>query len=93
MLAPVIDEIASEHDEYKVCKVNVDEEPELASVSMFSAYLLLLSSKTIKLQQRQSVCVQRTISLPWCRNNCLPIRHPKEQYALLLREVYYAEKL
>ncbi|HOQ14656.1 MAG TPA: thioredoxin [Bacillota bacterium] len=31
MLAPVIDEIASEHDEYKVCKVNVDEEPELAS--------------------------------------------------------------
>ena len=27
MLAPVIDEIASEHDEYKVCKVNVDEEP------------------------------------------------------------------
>ncbi|MDO4487851.1 MAG: thioredoxin [Eubacteriales bacterium] len=31
MLAPVIAEIAEEHPEIKVCKVNVDEEPELAS--------------------------------------------------------------
>lgn len=31
MLAPVIDEIASEHPEIKVGKVNVDEETELAS--------------------------------------------------------------
>lgn len=30
MLAPVVDEIASEHPEVKVCKVNVDDEPELA---------------------------------------------------------------
>lgn len=30
MLAPVIDEIAGEHPEVKVCKVNVDDEPELA---------------------------------------------------------------
>ena len=27
---PIIDEIAEEHPEYKVCKVNVDEEGELA---------------------------------------------------------------
>ena len=31
MLSPVIDEIAREHPEIKVCKVNVDEQGELAS--------------------------------------------------------------
>ena len=30
MVAPIIEEIAEEHDELTVCKVNVDEEPELA---------------------------------------------------------------
>ena len=31
MLSPIIDEIAEEHPEIKVGKVNVDEQPELAS--------------------------------------------------------------
>lgn len=31
MVGPIIDEIADEHPEYKVVKVNVDEEVELAS--------------------------------------------------------------
>jgi len=31
MLAPVVDEIAEENPQYKVCKVNVDEEPALAA--------------------------------------------------------------
>ena len=31
MVGPIIDEIASEHPEYKVVKINIDEEPELAS--------------------------------------------------------------
>ena len=30
MLSPVIDELAQETDAVKVCKVNVDEQPELA---------------------------------------------------------------
>lgn len=30
MLAPIIEEIASEHEDIKVCKVNVDEETALA---------------------------------------------------------------
>ncbi len=30
MVSPIIDEIAEESSDYKVCKVNVDEEPELA---------------------------------------------------------------
>ena len=31
MIGPVLDEIAEEREDIKVCKVNVDEEPELAS--------------------------------------------------------------
>lgn len=30
MMSPIIDEIAEENDELKVCKVNIDEEQELA---------------------------------------------------------------
>ena len=31
MVVPIVDEIAAEHPEYKIVKVNVDEEVELAS--------------------------------------------------------------
>ncbi|MBR5219271.1 MAG: thioredoxin [Clostridia bacterium] len=31
MVAPIVDEIAEEHPEIKVCKINVDEEGELAA--------------------------------------------------------------
>lgn len=31
MLSPIIDGIADDYPEYKVCKINVDEEPDLAS--------------------------------------------------------------
>ena len=30
MVAPVLEEIANERSDVKVCKINVDEEPELA---------------------------------------------------------------
>lgn len=44
MLGPIIDEIAAEHPEIKVAKVNVDEEQELASqfqvVSIPSLFVL-----------------------------------------------------
>lgn len=30
MVSPIVDEIANEHPEYLVCKVNVDQEEELA---------------------------------------------------------------
>ena len=32
MIAPIMEEIAKEHPEIKVCKVNVDNEPELAAM-------------------------------------------------------------
>ena len=31
MVGPIIEEIANENSEYKICKVNVDEQPELAA--------------------------------------------------------------
>ena len=31
MLAPILDEIAEDREDIKVCKVDVDQEPELAS--------------------------------------------------------------
>ena len=31
MLSPIVDELAEEHPEIKVCKVNVDEQTELAA--------------------------------------------------------------
>ena len=31
MLSPIIDDIAEEHPEIKVCKINVDEQSDLAS--------------------------------------------------------------
>ncbi len=31
MVGPIVEEIANEHPEYKVCKINVDEESELAA--------------------------------------------------------------
>ncbi len=31
MVAPIVEELAEEHPEYKVCKVNVDEQPALAA--------------------------------------------------------------
>lgn len=37
MLSPVVDEIANEREDIKVCKVNVDEERELAGLFHISS--------------------------------------------------------
>ena len=37
MMAPVVEEVAKDYPDVKVCKVNVDEEPELSN-----AFILLL---------------------------------------------------
>ncbi len=46
MLSPVVSEIAEEYDgKVRVCKVNVDEEPELASAFQVSSIPLLVVMK------------------------------------------------
>lgn len=42
MLSPVVSEIAEEHPEIKVCKINVDDEPELARAFNVSAIPMLV---------------------------------------------------
>lgn len=62
MLAPVIDEIAAEHPEVKVVKLNVDNAPELASrYGVMSIPMLLVfkngqvSAKTIGYTGKQAI--------------------------------------
>ena len=51
MLAPVIEQIAEEYDgRVKVCKVNVDEEPELANAFRVSSIPLVVFIKNGKVE-------------------------------------------
>ena len=45
MVVPIIDEIADEHPEYKVVKINVDEEVELASKFRVASIPTLVAMK------------------------------------------------
>jgi len=49
MLSPVVEDVASSHPEIKVCKINVDEEPELAQAFKVSAIPMLALIKDGKL--------------------------------------------
>jgi len=48
MVAPIIEEIAEENDSIKVCKVNVDEEGELADAFKVSSIPMLAVVKNGK---------------------------------------------
>lgn len=51
MLSPVVDEIADEVKNAKVCKVNVDEEPELAQAFQVSNIPMLALVKDGKIEK------------------------------------------
>ena len=57
MVGPVVEQIASERADVKVCKVNVDEEPELSSQFRVMSIPTLLVMKEGKIV-RQSVGAQ-----------------------------------
>lgn len=57
MLSPVVDEIANEKPDVKVCKVNVDNEPELSTQFGVMSIPTLVVIKDGKVQS-QSVGVQ-----------------------------------
>ena len=48
MLSPVVDEIAEENTQIKVCKVNVDKEGELAAAFRVSSIPMLVVIKDKK---------------------------------------------
>ena len=62
MLSPVIGEISSEREDLKVCKINIDEQPELAQqFAVMSIPTLLVfkngevTNKTIGLQSKDAI--------------------------------------
>ncbi len=52
MVSPILDEIAGERPDIKVCKVNVDEQPELASEFQVMSIPTLLVVKDGKVVNR-----------------------------------------
>ena len=62
MLSPIVDQIAAEKQDIKVCKVNIDEEPELAAafeVASIPTLILMkegkLINKTIGVRPKQVI--------------------------------------
>lgn len=49
MVSPIVDEIADESSDYKICKIDVDEEPELASDFQVSSIPTLIVFKDGKI--------------------------------------------
>lgn len=55
MIAPIIAEIAAEHPEIKVCKVNVDDEPALAekfSIKFIPTLAVIKDGKVLAVESR-----------------------------------------
>ena len=58
MVLPLMDEIAQEHPEIKICKINVDEQPELADKFQVMSIPTLMAVKDGKITN------QRTGAMP-----------------------------
>ncbi|HIZ47509.1 MAG TPA: thioredoxin [Candidatus Gemmiger excrementavium] len=52
MVAPLVEELAAEHNEFKVGKINVDEEPELAARFQIMSIPTLVVIKNGQVVQR-----------------------------------------
>lgn len=52
MMGPVIEDIAANHPELKVGKINVDEEPELAAAFQVSAIPMLVLMENGKVKNK-----------------------------------------
>ena len=62
MISPVIDEISSEQEDIKVCKINIDEQPELAQqFGVMSIPTLIVfkdgevANKTVGVQPKEQI--------------------------------------
>ncbi|MBR6754848.1 MAG: thioredoxin [Clostridia bacterium] len=54
MVSPIVDQIAKENPEYLVCKINVDNEPELASLFEVTSIPTLVVLKDGNIVSRSS---------------------------------------
>jgi len=54
MLSPIVDEIGEERDDIKVCKINVDEQPELAAKFQIMSIPTLIVFKNGKVVNQAS---------------------------------------
>ena len=54
MLSPIVDEIAAERSDVKVCKINVDEQPELAGQFQIMTIPTLIVFKNGKVANQTS---------------------------------------
>jgi thioredoxin 1 len=54
MIAPFIEQIADEHPEYVICKIDVDEEPELAQAFGIMSIPTLVVMKDGKIVRQES---------------------------------------
>lgn len=69
LLAPVLEEVASAMDNIKICKVNIDENPELAtSYSVRSIPTLLLFNKGEIKDTRVGGATKHALE-EWIKNN------------------------
>ena len=51
MVSPIVDEISEEHEEIKVCKLDVDESPDIAQQFSVSSIPMLVVVKQGKVKQ------------------------------------------
>ena len=62
MIAPIVHEIAAESDAYKVCKINVDDSPELAAkYGVMSIPTLIVLKNGAVHQQTVGACSKAAI--------------------------------
>ena len=65
MLAPVIEEIAKEREDIKVCKVNVDEEQELSAAFSVNSIPMLVMLKDGEVQKTSLGFMPKDKILQW----------------------------
>lgn len=65
MFSPIVDEVASERSDIKVCKVNVDDEPELASQFGIVSIPTIVLIKDGKVVRRSSGAMPKNSLVQW----------------------------
>lgn len=60
MLSPLVEQVSEEHEEIKVCKINVDEEPDLAEQYKVMSIPMLLVFKNGEIARKSVGVISKT---------------------------------